>query len=229
MSRTFRVTASILMLSSMLALAACGSGSNTDSAAGTETAAPTAAAGGGEAAATASPSPAATATAAPAEATSAPTAAPEASAPADAPDTAKELKELLHLAEQGRAPGIKYAAHTGLIDDVKAAWGKPDVEESAGSGIYATYKSKDAVIGFNKGSRIFDVRSSAADLQKLTLKQIEAVLGQPEDTKTNGGDTIYIYPAGKQFQLKFIIPESTGTVDHISVFSPKDSFNNMAG
>ncbi|MNN93443.1 hypothetical protein D3C81_2118940 [compost metagenome] len=85
------------------------------------------------------------------------------------------------------------------------------------------------VFGFNKGSRIFDVRSSAADLQKLTLKEIEAVLGEPEKTAVNGGDKIYMYQAGKQYELKFIIPDASGTVGHISVFSEQDSINNMAG
>lgn len=126
-------------------------------------------------------------------------------------------------------PGVEYAAHTGLIDDVEAAWGEPDTKETAGKGIYATYSKQRVVIGFNKGSRIFDVRSSAADLQKLTLKEIEAVLGEPEKTAVNGGDKIYMYQAGKQYELKFIIPEASGTVDHISVFSEQDSINNMAG
>ncbi|MNN94259.1 hypothetical protein D3C81_2128520 [compost metagenome] len=81
----------------------------------------------------------------------------------------------------------------------------------------------------NKGSQIFDVRSSASDLQQLTLQEIEQTLGKPDNTTTNGGDKIYIYQAGEQYQLKFIIPESTGKVDHISVFSEQDSINNMAG
>ncbi|OMD59061.1 hypothetical protein BSK62_27845 [Paenibacillus odorifer] len=141
----------------------------------------------------------------------------------------KQLKELLELAKKGKVPGVKYAAHTGLIDEVEADWGKPDQQESAGKGIYATYTDRHVVLGFNKGSLIFDVRSSDSALQKLTLKQIEATLGKPDDTKVNGEDKIYTYQANDQYQLKFIIPSSTGTVDHISVFSEQDSFNNMAG
>ncbi|MBB6675113.1 YjgB family protein [Cohnella nanjingensis] len=157
---------------------------------------------------------------------------PPASPPArtaETDDTGAELKELLKLAQKGRAPGIAYAAHTGLIDDVEKDWGKADKTEAAGKGIYATYAKKNAVIGFNKGSQIFDVRSSDPKLQKLTLKQIERTLGKPADTTKNGDDAIYVYNAGKQFQLKFVIPKSTGQVDHISVFSPQDAVNNMAG
>ncbi|ETT76562.1 hypothetical protein C173_06086 [Paenibacillus sp. FSL R7-277] len=144
-------------------------------------------------------------------------------------ERSKQLKELLELAKQGKVPGVEYAAHTGLIDEVEAAWGEPDLKESAGKGVYSTYSKKSVVFGFNKGMKIFDVRSSAPDLRNLTLKQIEEVLGKPDATTVNGEHNIYIYQANKQYQLKFIIPESTGTVDHISVFSEQDSINNMAG
>ncbi|MBP2115629.1 DUF4309 domain-containing protein [Paenibacillus silagei] len=150
-------------------------------------------------------------------------------APATPQERSKQLKELLELAKQGKVPGVEYAAHTGLIDEVEAAWGEPDLKESAGKGVYSTYSKKSVVFGFNKGMKIFDVRSSAPDLRNLTLKQIEEVLGKPDATTVNGEHNIYIYQANKQYQLKFIILESTGTVDHISVFSEQDTINNMAG
>lgn len=141
----------------------------------------------------------------------------------------KQLKDMFELAKSGKVSGIEFAAKTGLIDDVEKKWGKADKEESAGSGIYATYTKKNAVIGFNKGSQIIDIRSNDPKLHTLTLSQIEQALGKPTDTKLNGDDTIYIYQATDIFQLKFIIPKSTGKVDHISVFDTKDSVNNMAG
>ncbi|TYP68960.1 YjgB family protein [Paenibacillus methanolicus] len=144
-------------------------------------------------------------------------------------DTGKQVKELLALAEQGKVPGIEFAAHTGLIDDVEKAWGKSDHEEFAGKGMYATYGAKNAVIGYNKGNQIFDVRSDDPSLQSLTLAQIEAAIGKADEQTKNGDDDIYVYKAGEDFQLKFIIPKSTGTVDHISVYAPKDAVNNMAG
>ncbi|MNY70317.1 hypothetical protein D3C86_2084290 [compost metagenome] len=66
-------------------------------------------------------------------------------------------------------------------------------------------------------------------MQQLTLKEIELTLGKPDNTTVNGSDKIYIYQAGEQYQLKFIIPDSPRTVDHISVFCEQDSINNMAG
>jgi PBP1b-binding outer membrane lipoprotein LpoB len=140
----------------------------------------------------------------------------------------KQIKDMLELAKSGKIDGITFAAKTSLIDDVEKSWGKADKKEAAGSGFYATYAKKNADFGYNKGSQIFDIRSSDPKLKTITLSQIEQALGKPTDTKMNGDDTIYIYKASDVFQLKFIIPKSTGKVDHISVFDEKDSVNNMA-
>lgn len=136
---------------------------------------------------------------------------------------------MLTLAKKGQVKGIPFKADTGLIDEVEKDWGKSDKTDSAGKGLYATYAKKHAVIGFNKGSVIFDVRSDAPELQKLTLKQIEAALGKADKVTKNGSDTIYTYEASDTFELRFIISKDTGKVDHVSVYSPKDTINNMAG
>lgn len=250
MNTSFRTITAILIVGAMLSLTACNSGkkdtSPNNTAAATATVQPgdsasSAAEGAqvseygtdGGAAAGAEPvtSDPEAAAGASTESTVTEVAGAEADtvAPATPQERSKQLKELLELAKQGKVPGVEYAAHTGLIDEVEAAWGEPDLKESAGKGIYSTYAGKQVVIGFNKGSKIFDVRSSASDLRNLTLEQIEEVLGKPDATTVNGEHNIYIYQASKQYQLKFIIPESTGTVDHISVFSEQDSINNMAG
>ncbi|MBY9081134.1 DUF4309 domain-containing protein [Paenibacillus sp. HN-1] len=214
----------------MLGLSACSSGGN--GAAGASAApAVTASPAGGPAAGGHSAAPSESAATGGTAGASAPA---QASAEPSAADTGgqsvqSQLQELMELAKQGHAPGIPFAAHTGMIEDVKAAWGKPDIEEGAGKGIYATYKAKQAVIGFNKGSVIIDVRSSADELHRLTLQNIEASLGNPDEITTSGSDHIYTYKAGEQYQLKFVIPEQGGTVDHISVYSPGDAVNNMAG
>lgn len=142
----------------------------------------------------------------------------------------KQIRALFESAKKGKVPGIRYAAHIDLIEDVKAAWGEPDREDQAGSkGIYATYGKKHAVIGYNKGSLIFDIRSNNPKLQGLTLAQIKTALGEPTAVTRNGKDHIYVYKVNDQYELKFIIPDATGKVDHISVYSPQDAINNMAG
>lgn len=223
MSVQIKLVASSILFAGLIGLAGCSS-SNDGASSETPTTAPTATA------VTATTKPEASPSATPAE-----TAPPATTTPVETDkDTAsqnneEQLKELLELAQKGKVPGVEYAAHTGLIDEVETDWGKPDQQESAGKGIYATYTDEHVVFGFNKGSVIFDVRSSDSALQKLTLKQIEETLGKPDDTKVNGEDKIYIYQVNEQYQLKFIIPDSTGKVGHISVYSEQDTFNNMAG
>ncbi|WP_079911818.1 YjgB family protein [Paenibacillus sp. 32352] len=137
--------------------------------------------------------------------------------------------QIMEQAKKGKVPGFDYAAHKSLIDQVEEDWGKPDQKDTAGSGIYSTYGKHKAAFGFNKGSLIFDVRSYDSKLHELGFSQIKSALGQPDDTIANKTETIYVYQANDQFQLKFIIPSSTGKVDHISVFSPQDAKNLMAG
>ncbi|CAM3974601.1 hypothetical protein BAQ48_18600 [Bacillus luti] len=139
------------------------------------------------------------------------------------------VKELFEQAKEGKAPNIPYAAHTGDIEEIEKAWGKADKTEQAGNGMYATFTNKNVVFGFNKGSQVFDVRSYHAELKLITLQEIEKALGKPASVKVNGNDKIYVYKVNDQFELKFVIPNSTGKVNHISVFSPEDSINKMAG
>ncbi|MBF7152566.1 MULTISPECIES: DUF4309 domain-containing protein [Bacillus] len=140
-----------------------------------------------------------------------------------------QVKELFELAKEGKVPNVPFAAHTGDIEEIEKAWGKADKTEQAGNGMYATFTNKNVSFGFNKGSQVFDVRSYHAELKLITLQDIEKALGKPTSVKVNGEDKIYVYKVNNQFELKFIIPKSTGKVNHISVFSPEDSINKMAG
>ncbi|MDR6550273.1 YjgB family protein [Paenibacillus qinlingensis] len=150
------------------------------------------------------------------------------SVPSETTTVTKQIKEMFELAKVGKVAGITFAGETGFFEDVEKAWGSADHKDVVGSFIYATYGKKNAVIGFNKGDQIIDIRSNDPKLQTITLNQILQALGKPVDTKVNGDDTIYIYKASDMFQLKFIIPKSSGKVDHISVFDTKHSVNNMA-
>ena len=138
------------------------------------------------------------------------------------------VKELFEQAKEGKVPNIPYAAHTGDIEEIEKAWGKADKTEQAGNGMYATFTNKNVVFGFNKGSQVFDVRSYHAELKLITLQEIEKALGKPASVKVNGNDKIYVYKVNDQFELKFVIPNSTGKVNHIRVFSPGDSINTRA-
>lgn len=136
---------------------------------------------------------------------------------------------LVELAKTGKVPGSTYAAHTSLYDDIEKDWGVADKKVAAGKGIYVDYKDKGITFGYNKGLIVFDVRSYSKKIQTLKLTDIEKSLGKADSSSVNGSDKIYTYDVNNQFQLKFIIAKSTNKVDHISVFSPQDAKNNMAG
>ncbi|PGY07116.1 DUF4309 domain-containing protein [Bacillus sp. AFS031507] len=132
------------------------------------------------------------------------------------------IPQIVSAAKTGMAPNIPFTAHKQSISDVKKVWGNPDSVDFAGSGYYATYSKKHAVFGYTKAGRIFDVRSYDPSLQAYTLSSIKKVMGNPATITVFNNDNIYTYKVNSQFQLKWIIPKSTGKVNHISVFSPSD-------
>ncbi|WP_138752417.1 DUF4309 domain-containing protein [Paenibacillus sinopodophylli] len=139
------------------------------------------------------------------------------------------IGSIYDLAKDGKVAGSEYAAHSSLFDEIELKWGKPETNESAGKGMYATYKDKGITFGYNKGMVVFDVRSYSDKLKNITLKDLDIALGTAEEKTVSGDDEIYTYEVNKQYQLKFVITKSTGKVDHISVYSADDTKNNMAG
>ncbi|MFF2480571.1 YjgB family protein [Paenibacillus sp. NPDC058071] len=137
--------------------------------------------------------------------------------------------ELVELAKKGKVPGCEYAAHTALFDDIEQAWGKADTNESAGKGIYAEYRSHGVAFGYNKGMLVFDVRSFDKSLHTIGAADIKKALGKADSETVSGDDRIYMYRVNDQYELKFAVPKKTGKVDHISVYSPQDAKNLMAG
>jgi len=149
--------------------------------------------------------------------------------PSSGSEVGKTISSVFALAKEGKVPGSDYAAHVALYDDIEKQWGNPDTNESAGKGVYATYKDKGITFGYNKGMLVYDVRSYSKKLQSITLKDIEIALGSADEETVNGTDAIYTYKVNDQYELKFIVAKATGRVDHISVYSPQDAKNNMAG
>ena len=106
--------------------------------------------------------------------------------------------------------------------------GKADKTEQAGNGMYATYTNKMFPSVLIKDHKFLMYALSCRTKINYITRNRKA-LGKPTSVKGNGEDKIYVYKVNNQFELKFIIPKSTGKVNHISVFSPEDSINKMAG
>jgi Domain of unknown function (DUF4309) len=134
------------------------------------------------------------------------------------------LQEIMENARKGKVRSSEFTVRNTQFNQIEAKLGKPTSFTQAGYGYYASYGRQSLAFGYNMETGVvFDVRSYEKKLQNLTLPMIKKELGEPSDIRKfkdkNHDDTIYVYQAGEQYELKFIIPSNTGRVDHISVFS----------
>lgn len=139
------------------------------------------------------------------------------------PEQTSSLKQIKDLAYSGKVASSKFAAHKNSITDVERDWGPASRTDQVQNLYYANYPAKGTVFGYNAKKQLVDVRSYAKNLNKITYQQIKKELGAPTYIRSNQYDQIYGYKLNIQFELRFIIPKSTGTVDHISVYSPSDA------
>jgi hypothetical protein len=148
-------------------------------------------------------------------------------------DNAPLIAEAYALAWQGEVVDIPFAARDSGVEDVEAVWGTPATQDSVGAGIYVSFPDEHAAFGFNKGDQIIDVRSSSPKLQAITLSQVESVLGEPGIVRHASGQTILLYAAGADFQLRWVFPEPDSAqpdprLDHVSLLYPRGTVNLMA-
>ena len=183
------------------------------------------------AATTPAPADPAPATPAPAPSTSAPS--PAAPAPATS-DAEKLVHSIVDAAKEGKVIECSYAAQNNF-DDVKKAWGEPDSDTyvHAASGSYATYTEKGVVFGYNNSMQIFEVRRVAGDvLEEMTLKDIKAVLGEPQYKSADAAyNPEYGYQISDDYKILFLMDEmgDASGVEHYNVIWPAGSANMMAG
>ncbi|MGG3468001.1 polysaccharide deacetylase family protein [Neobacillus pocheonensis] len=135
-----------------------------------------------------------------------------------APMTIK-LKEIKEKENLGLVKDCEFSALDSTMVQVKEKWGEPDRVDRAGSGFYATYEHRGIAFGFNANGEIFDVRSFSNELQQISFTEIERTLGSPDQVTEYNNDQIETYDINATIQLKFIIPEKTKVIDHISVFN----------
>ncbi|WP_152559221.1 YjgB family protein [Tumebacillus flagellatus] len=144
-------------------------------------------------------------------------------------DQQKLVRDVMSLASLGRVPDCPYTANQDTMSTVRAAWGRPDRQDTVGRAQYATYQARNFAFGF-ADNQIFDVRTYAPNVRKVELQAVTAVLGQPDHINTYSDATtpeqdIYIYKAGDQFELQLVFPKVTASqpnpyLDHISVYAP---------
>lgn len=153
----------------------------------------------------------------------------------DHADASKLLGQIRDLAQEGKVPGCDYALKTTCIEDIEKAWGKPEKTDyvAAAKGSFASYPGRGLVFGFNKGSQIFDIRSYAKELNTIRQSDLVKIYGNPDMTRRVNGEDIIGYVMGDEFKIRFVFPAAgktnpDPTLDHISVFYPRGTVNQMA-
>lgn len=150
----------------------------------------------------------------------------------------KFINKIVALAKEGKIINSEFAIDNS-IDDVKNAWGDPDKEEyiADAKGTYCTYEKQGAVFAYNKGLRIFEVRSFDQQLKSLTLEDVKRVLGKPAYDKMIFGNQHHMigYKINDEdYKLEFVFPKESAdhpnpTLDHLNVLDPSGTVNSMKG
>lgn len=151
-------------------------------------------------------------------------------------DNAKAvLAEMMESAKKGLVFGCEFPVKTTVIENVTAKWGKADKTQyvAAAKGTYSDYSKKKIVLGFNKGSQIFEARSFDSKLSAVTLSKAKEIYGNPAYTNTTNGETVIGYVVSKELKLLlvFTLPadkNSDPVLDHYSVLYPSGTVNSMA-
>ncbi|MFF0828616.1 YjgB family protein [Brevibacillus sp. NPDC003359] len=150
-------------------------------------------------------------------------------------NNAEILQSVRDLAKKGQTFGSQYRVENDVFDDVEKQLGKPDVVSFINGITYNTYRDLNLVFAFNKGMQLVDIRSYDPRLQAITLAEVLETLGKPASQATTGGQTIYTYKVTPDYELKIIfsgiLTDDTNTlyIDHVNIYYPRGTFNNMAG
>ncbi|MFQ3546055.1 glycoside hydrolase family 3 N-terminal domain-containing protein [Halobacillus rhizosphaerae] len=151
--------------------------------------------------------------------------------------TREVINEIVKDAENGELPHLPFKVGETNLNKVKQKWGNPDNISHTNVGLYASFKSKNYTIGYFKHSPIFDIRSYENELQDLTRKDIEQVMGKPNQVlsydKNEVHQKILIYPLDNGNDLKWIMNQTTAeketaAVDHISLYNPDIAENSLS-
>ena len=139
------------------------------------------------------------------------------------------VEAVVKKAETGMTLGSPFNVNDSEMETVKAELGEPDQVDQVGKGYYATYNQYKVVFGFNEAEEIFDIRSYEEKLSKITQEILEKTIGKPAQVKNVNKEAIYIYKIAPTIELKFIIPDDSKGVDHVSVINLDRIAGNNGG
>ncbi|MDF2681539.1 MAG: hypothetical protein K0R47_2729 [Brevibacillus sp.] len=151
-------------------------------------------------------------------------------------NTTELLQNIRDLAKNGQTLGSEVRVEKDMFDTLEKQWGKPDTVSYVNGITYNTYRNRGLVFGFNKGMQIVDIRSYNYQLQYASLTDVVKTLGKPQSTTNVAGQTIYTYKVNDKYELKIVFSgvangnnDTKLFIDHVNVFYPRGTINNMAG
>lgn len=150
-------------------------------------------------------------------------------------DQSEFLLSLRDLAQEGKVLGSEFALKQ-VIEDVINTYGEPSEQpewHAEGKGIFTSYSDKQIEFGYNKGSEIFEIRSSAKALAPVLYKDLLKAYGKPDYEKEENGKKIVGYVVSEEYKMIFVLASKTispeeSNVEKYSVLYPAATVNLMA-
>lgn len=150
-------------------------------------------------------------------------------------DQSEFLLSLRDLAQEGKVLGSEFALKQ-VIEDVINTWGEPSEQpewHAEGKGIFTSYSDRHIEFGYNKGSEIFEIRSSAKELAPILYKDLIKTYGKPDYEKEENGKKIVGYVVSEEYKLIFTLASKTispeeSNVEKYAVLYPAATVNLMA-
>lgn len=135
-------------------------------------------------------------------------------------------------AKEGKIVNAEFNVMNTTIETIRNTWGKEDssIFVPAANGTFNTYLKRNVVIGYNKGHKIFELRSFESQLKYLSIKDIKDYFGSPSsEVTTSNKEKIITYSIGTN-KLKFVFPLKNQSIllDHYSIYNPNNATNTMS-
>jgi peptidoglycan-N-acetylglucosamine deacetylase len=134
----------------------------------------------------------------------------------------KVIKQTLNFATKGMVQDSNFRL-LDSIDEVHKSWGNPSKTDVYKEYHYDEYSDRNFVFGYSADGEIFDIRSYNKEFRTLTTTEMISSIGKPSYTRNGNDEKIYGYKLKDDIELKFIVSDFTGKVDHISVYMPVEN------
>jgi beta-N-acetylhexosaminidase len=139
----------------------------------------------------------------------------------------KLVEETFSLSKKGMVPNIPFVSGKTSWEEVNKVWENSENISETAKGRYEEYESQHSTIGYT-GKTVSDIRSYDSELQKISLREIKKIGGEPDAIRYYKDSThdqmILVYHADPSTDLLWVLPRTTEEIpnpklDHISLYT----------